>query len=30
MAACGLNAVRIPHTMPERPLLDAAAAKGCA
>ena len=24
MASCGFNAVRIPHTMPERPLLDAA------
>src|SRR5882724_9841415 len=28
MAACGLNAVRIPHTMPERPLLDAARRQG--
>ena len=28
MAACGFNAVRIPHTMPERPLLDAARRHG--
>ena len=28
MAACGLNAVRIPHTMPDRPLLDAARRQG--
>src|SRR5919198_6623784 len=28
MAAHGLNAVRIPHTMPERPLLDAARRHG--
>src|SRR2546425_7440055 len=28
MAASGFNAVRIPHTMPERPLLDAARRHG--
>ncbi len=28
MAAAGINAVRIPHTMPPRPLLDLAAACG--
>ena len=28
MAACGLNAVRIPHTMPPRSLLDAAQQHG--
>ncbi len=28
MAGCGFNAVRIPHTMPERPLLDAARRHG--
>ena len=28
MAGCGVNAVRIPHTMPERPLLDAARRQG--
>ncbi|TMD18575.1 MAG: glycosyltransferase, partial [Chloroflexi bacterium] len=28
MAACGFNAVRIPHTMPERPVLDAARRHG--
>ena len=28
MASCGFNAVRIPHTMPERPLLDAAQRQG--